>query len=43
MCSFKVVKKPDNGGLPSIKLFFEEEEGGQMDVGEYLLSQGLFR
>lgn len=41
----KVMNKPEDGGLPSVKLFYlpGDEEESQEDIGEYLVSQGAFR
>ena len=41
----KVMNNPDDGGLPSVKLFYlpGDEEESQEDIGEYLVSQGAFR
>eukprot|EP00731_Ephydatia_muelleri_P018722 Em0011g762a len=40
----QVMNKPEDGGLPSVKLFYlpGDEEESQEDIGEYLVSQGAF-
>lgn len=41
----KVMRAPGTDGLPSVKLFSltDDEEESQIDIGEYLVSERLFR